>query len=427
LKHTAAPAAASWKILGLVMAYAFMCHFNRLSMPAAGTERLMDEYGISPARMGWVYSAYLIAYTIAMTPGGWFIDRFGPKAALVTMGFGSATFVALTGSVGLLGVTVLAWPAFLLIRSAAGLFNAPMHPAGARMVSLWFPPHMCAMGNGLITAAALVGISTTYYLFGAMMDRLGWPAAFAIAGAATAVLALVWMYGASDAPGDLDAALTVAVADPPARDSSRWYALLGDRSLVLLTVSYAAVGYFEYLFFYWMEYYFDKVLELGTDRSRKYSTIATLAMAAGMYAGGHLADRIGRRFGRRAGGAAVPVLGMILSSAFLMAGVFTQRPELVLAWFAIALACIGATEGPFWTMAVELGRSRGGMSAGIFNTGGNAGGLLAPIVTPLFSSYFGWQGGLALASVFAVLGATLWFWIEPAADASPQEKQGDEE
>jgi MFS family permease len=193
----------------------------------------------------------------------------------------------------------------------------------------------------------------------------------------------------------------------------------------LLTVSYAAVGYFEYLFFYWMEYYFDKVLDLGKDRSRMYSTIATLAMAAGMYAGGHLADRIGRRFGRRAGGAAVPVVGMILSSAFLMAGVFTRRPELVLAWFAIALACIGATEGPFWTMAVELGRSRGGTSAGIFNTGGNAGGLLAPIVTPLFSSYFGWQGGLALASVFAVLGATLWFWIEPAADASPQETQGD--
>jgi predicted outer membrane lipoprotein len=47
-------------------------------------------------------------------------------------------------------------------------------------------------------------------------------------------------------------------------------------------------------------------------------------------------------------------------------------------------------------------------------------GLLAPIVTPLFSSYFGWRGGLALASVFSVLGALLWFWIEPPAE-KPQE------
>ncbi len=93
-----------------------------------------------------------------------------------------------------------------------------------------------------------------------------------------------------------------------------------------------------------------------------------------------------------------------------------MRRCIVLAWFAIALACMGATEGPFWTTAVELGRSRGGTSAGIFNTGGNAGGLLAPIVTPLFSSYFGWRGGLALASAFAVLGAILWCWIEPAVD-----------
>jgi MFS family permease len=170
------------------------------------------------------------------------------------------------------------------------------------------------------------------------------------------------------------------------------------------------------LFFYWMQFYFDKVLELGKDLSRWYSTIAMLAMAIGMYAGGHVSDGMGLRFGRRAGRAVVPVLGMLLSAVFLIAGIFTRQPELVLAWFSLALACVGASEGPFWTTAVELGRARGGTSAGIFNTGGNLGGLLAPIVTPLFSSYFGWRGGLALASVFSVLGALLWFWIEPPGE-----------
>ena len=35
----------------------------------------MKQYEISPTRMGLVYSAYLLVYTICMIPGGLFIDR----------------------------------------------------------------------------------------------------------------------------------------------------------------------------------------------------------------------------------------------------------------------------------------------------------------------------------------------------------------
>ena len=41
--------------------------------------------------------------------------------------------------------------------------------------------------------------------------------------------------------------------------------LLRNRSLLLLTVSYSAVGYFEYVFFYWMGYYFENVVKLNTE------------------------------------------------------------------------------------------------------------------------------------------------------------------
>ena len=55
--------------------------------------------------------------------------------------------------------------------------------------------------------------------------------------------------------------------------------LLRDRNLLLLTQSYAAVGYFQYLFFYWMHYYFDEVVHMGKTESRFYSGIPSLAMA----------------------------------------------------------------------------------------------------------------------------------------------------
>src|SRR5438045_5714183 len=90
------PAAARWRILVLLMALCFISHFNRASMASAGDERLMKQFNITPQAMGWVYSAFLIVYTICMVPGGLFIDRFGPRAALMLMGFGTALFCAIT-------------------------------------------------------------------------------------------------------------------------------------------------------------------------------------------------------------------------------------------------------------------------------------------------------------------------------------------
>jgi hypothetical protein len=72
---------------------------------------------------------------------------------------------------------------------------------------------------------------------------------------------------------------------------------------------------------------------------------------------------------------------------------------------------------------VELGGRQGGTAAGICNTGGNLGGLIAPVLTPFFShevkTFFdvsdqvGWQWGIALGGLICFSGAILWLWIDP--------------
>ena len=68
-----------WRILLLLMGFAFLGHFNRISISVAGTERIMKEYELTTVQMGSVYSAYLVIYTLFMIPGGWLIDRNGAK------------------------------------------------------------------------------------------------------------------------------------------------------------------------------------------------------------------------------------------------------------------------------------------------------------------------------------------------------------
>lgn len=192
--------------------------------------------------------------------------------------------------------------------------------------------------------------------------------------------------------------------------TATWH-LVRNSSLIFLTLSYGAVNYFEYLFFYWMEHYFQSELHLPTAQSRLYSTVCILAMGAGMFLGGVLADRLHRRWSRR-GRRLVPALGMTLSAVLLVLGLVSTEPGWIVTWFALALAAVGTTEGPVWTTAVELGGRHGGTAAAICNTGGNAGGLLAPILTPFLAQHLGWPTAVGLGSLYCLLGAMLWKWIK---------------
>src|SRR5687768_16379573 len=122
-----------WLILAFLMGLCFISHFNRASITSAGDDQIMKQYGISPQSMGVIYSSFLIVYTLFMIPGGWLIDRRGPRFALACMGLGSALFCVFTGAIGF-GFLAAAqiWLALFVVRSLMGLFTVPLHPGAAR-------------------------------------------------------------------------------------------------------------------------------------------------------------------------------------------------------------------------------------------------------------------------------------------------------
>lgn len=467
------PTNVRWRVLWLLMAFAGLCHFNRISISVAGAEHLIKEYSLSETQMGQVYSAYLVAYTLCMMPGGWLIDRVGPKRALMQMGFGSALLVPMTG------LTSIATPAGILaalcgIRALLGIVSAPMHPGAARAISCWMPFHAQGVANGMVTAAAVVGIASTYFVFGFLMDLVGWPWAFLIAGLVTLLLTIVWTVVGGDHPDAhprVNAAerllINIGILKPtkePESDDSVNCKSLGEiltsppdasakadpwelaamlrtgglagfifavvrrpqhRSMLLLMLSYAALSYLQYMLFYWIQYYFDEVLHQGKDAGRLYATMALVAMAIGMISGGWLSDRVQIWLGKRRGRPIVPACGMFMSAILLALGIMTGNTLLAVTCITLATGALGVSESSFWVTGVELGGKRGGLSAAILNTGGNVGGLPAPYLTPLISEYVdhwqtqagvayfkSWQPGMGVASIICFIGAGLWFWID---------------
>lgn len=413
------------------MALCFISHLNRASMSVAGTGRIIDEAGLTPTRMGWVYTAFLLTYSLCMIPGGMFIDRKGPRIALMWVGFGSAVFGVLTGLAGWLGLTgVYLLPVLIGIRGLMGMVSAPLHPAGARVVGNWFPPAQQSYANGIVTAAAIAGVAASYPFFGALMGAAGWQTGFIVCAVATALLTAAWAGTATDHPESHPAVHPtelawihggrVAIPASPEKDSSGWSELLRNRSLVLVTLSYAAVGYFQYLFVYWMQYYFDRVLHLGSTASQYYAAILQVALAAGMPLGGWLSGWVGRRRDVRRGRALIAGGGMALSACLLGLGIAAAQPFWIVFWFAAAHAALGASEGPIWATAVDIGGRRGGTAAAVCNTGGNVGGLIAPVLTPFIGETVGWGWAIALGGSICLLGAFCWAGIDPSPQDSRQ-------
>jgi MFS family permease len=277
------------------------------------------------------------------------------------------------------------------------------------------PANGQATANGLVTAGALVGIAFCFPVFGWLMDRLGWPGAFIFSGVALVVYSVIWRFlAASRLPGPTP---TSVHAPPDPADilppPTAGWALMRSKDLWLLTLSYAAFGYFQYLFFYWLGYYFKEVMNLPTVESRNLTMYIMLAMGAGMAIGGLGTDLFCRLFGTIAGRRTIVMAGMCLAALFALTAVQLTRPADVVFWLALSMGALGMCEGVFWTTATDIGGRARGFAGAFMNTGGNVGGFISPVLTPMMAEHMGWPGAITVACVVSGIGGLVWFGIQP--------------
>lgn len=411
----------TWKLVVLLMLVVGLGHFNRVGIKVAGDARIISEThgGISPTQFGFILSAFLLTYTLAMIPGGWFIDRYGPRRALAVLVFGSAFFVFMTAVVGFTFTTPQTiLPGLLLVRSLMGIVNAPLHPGAATTVYRYAPANVRSVINGSVTFAAVVGVACTYYGMGFLVDRFDWPAAFVVTGILTLVVGAIWLMGTQSIA--LNWRHPLAEQHEPT-SASDWLTLFRNRSVVFVTLSYVSLGYYQYVFFYWIEHYFDKVVGLDKDAARGNSTLITLAMGIAMVFGGLLTDRMPTSLSPSVRRRLVPFLGLAGSGAIIVAVEVSGSSSALLPAFVVAAALLGACEAAFWTTANELGGRLGGTAGGFMNAGGNAGGVISPTLTPWLaavvtnaygSETLGWQVSLSVAGAISILGALFWLGVK---------------
>jgi len=392
-----------WWIAALMCGFSVVNYFDRtiLSVAAPG---MMRELAISPEQMGIVFSAFQISYTLLMTPGGRWADRFGPRNVLTVMGLGAGLLTALMPLGGIPGLDQVLGviSVLVIVRLGFGAFTAPLFPATARMNAEWIPPHRRTAIQSVINAGAGLGGALSPMLFTAMIAIHGWRTSFVLAGAASAVLALVWYFSV---PGH-------GAAQRQAESRPDWGPLLRDSNIRWLIGGFAALDYFEYIFFYWLFYYLGEVRKLPAADTAFYATFPFLAWTVMMPLGGWLTDRRVARHGATTGMRTIAIGCILVSVACLVGALQASGTTVLVALLSLAFGFCAIADVTFWSAAIHIGGSRAGAAGGLMNTGGNLGGGIAPALTPVIASHYGWSAGLYFGAAVALIAVVAWLRIK---------------
>ncbi|RZN31451.1 MFS transporter [Bradyrhizobium sp. Leo121] len=372
-----------WRIFGIIFLLVVINLIDRVTLSIA-MPTIAKEFAIEPAMQGLLLSAFFWSYALLQIPGGWLIDRFGPRVLIAGATIGWGFFQAVAG-VATGGVSLL------LSRIGLGAAEAPLFPAGAKLNSIWLSSQERARGAVLVDSGAPLGAAFGGVIIASLILSLGsWRTAFVVAGLATMLLgALAWWYlrdNPADHPG-VNAGELAAIKS--AASASQVAPVVGSRSLgkgsfaaiLLGRMSWAMINFGLLT---WGPSYLAQARGFDLKQMGGATFAIFLAGMFGSLTSGFLVDWLhARGFAR----------GVVYKWALGLTGLGVMLSFLALPQIADPIAAVALLSATlfllyfgslYWSLpAILAPKDRVGIVGGAMNFAGSASGIAIPIITGL--------------------------------------------
>ncbi|GAA4480628.1 MFS transporter [Gluconacetobacter asukensis] len=376
----------------LLMAAGCVSYIDRAALSVSNTAVMADMH-MSYTQMGLLLSVFAWAYLAGQVPTGLLADRFDSRfllgAGLVLWSCAQMAFGLMHGIAGL-----------FLARIGLGLGETPLFLSGTRALVRWYQPRERGRPLGLFNGSAALGPALAPPLLLAIMALWGWRGMSVAIGAASLVLAFVWIRFYRD-PADLDLSVAMRKALPrsdapvPASITQSLRADLGhllrQRSSWVLTAGYAGVIYLTWLYATWMPAWLQTSRHLTIGQAGMLSALPQFCGFAGSVLGGVVVDRLAARGVGLLNACRAPLVLAMLVAAIATTLTTLHTPLAVMvAFMAIALFAGGLAISCGWMLGTVIAAEhRVATLQAIQNTGGSLGGALAPAITGLLADRFG--------------------------------------
>jgi MFS family permease len=371
--------------------------------------------------MGYVFSAFTLAYALFEIPAGYYGDLIGPRRVLLRIVIWWSFFTAATG-------WAFNWVSLLVTRFLFGAGEAGCFPNLTKAFSRWLRPEERSRAQGILWMSARWGGAATPMLVYLALQFVSWRQAFGLFGLIGVVWAVLFYLWYRDNPREhksvnaAEAALLPTDASQRAHAAVPWSLLLRSRTVWCLGLQYAALSYAWYFFVTWFPTYLLKERGMDLKQSALLSGLPLLLGGFGSFAAGWLLPILSRKLGStRRARCGLAFTSMITAGALLTLSTWIKNPFVAVGVIALVSFCNDLTLPGSWTSCMDVGGRFVATLGGAMNMLGNLGGFLSPIVIGyLVQATDQWELAFYVTSAVYVFGAVLWLLIDPV---TPLEEQ----
>ena len=379
-----APTRVRYWVVVFAVSLAVIQYLDRVSISsAAAVPAIRKDLGLSDVQMGWVFSAFALAYAIFDIPGGYLGDWMGPRKVLMRVVVWWSFFTAATG-------WAWSYSSILVTRFLFGAGEAGCFPNLTKVFTTWLPPTERVRAQGVLWLSARWGGAFAPLVVTPIILWAGWRNAFMIFGAIGFVWAVIFYRWFRDNPLDhpgLDQAerdlLQASAGNASGHGDVPWRTILSSGRVWMLCWQYFALSYGWYFYITWLPTYLREGRHLTI-------TSTTLLSVLPLFAGGianpvsvFLGERVTRwtkniNTSRRI----VASTGFAGACGCLILSTMVNDPVLAMLTIATASFSNDLVMPCAWGATMDLGGAYAGTVSGTMNSVGNLAGVALPVAVP---------------------------------------------
>jgi len=408
-----------YKVLAMTMVLGAITYLDRVTISVTRPD-IARDLNLSPTQMGYVFSAFYLAYAAFEIPSGWWGDRVGTRRVLTRIVCWWSAFTVLTG-------ITFNFSSMVVIRFLFGAGEAGALPNVARTFSRWFPRQERGTAQGIFFMSMHLAGGLTPLLVTALLVYFDWRTLFTLFGSLGFVWSVAWYRWFRDSPAEhpgvgvaertlIESGLAADTGH--ALDATEWKRLLWNRTVICLCLMYFTQAFGGTFYVTWLPTYLASRGLTGMTAGILAGLPLILSSAADVL-GGVATDRAARRLGLRLGRITIGGGALAAAGVFTIAGAFVASPVAAAVLIALGGASSNFLLGAAWGTCVDIGGRRSGAVSAAMNTSGQVGAILSPIlVAAVVQRFSQWSAPLYLTGVLFLLGALCWLWVDPTKPVS---------
>ena len=355
-----------WLVCLLLFAATTLNYLDRQTMSILAPT-VQKEMHLDNAALGWLFSVFYYAYTLAQFAIGVFLDRSNLRWAFAAAVLAWSVVAGLTSLSN--GFTTL-----LAFRLLLGIAESPNWPAAMRIVARALPPEDRPLGNGIFTSGTSIGALIAPSLILGIAGALGWRWAFAAVASFGVLWLAVWIWFTKD---PLFSNIWSAPASPCHSAASAYRDILRNPQFWRVFAVTILVNPCLYFNVNWLPVYFAQQRGLQPGRQMGFAlTLIFLGLDLGYLACGFGVRWLARR-------ASIPVarrLVFLAASAMMSVSALVPRipgPQAAVAALMVVNFAVGIWIAMYLTMAQEVSAENVSAAAGLLGGSGSLAGALA--------------------------------------------------